>query len=339
MSVRNVLQRMALGNVSSPKRVVVIGGSTGAVEALLRIVQELHEGSRAAVFVVVHIGANKSTLPWLLSRAGGLPAVHPRSGDFVEADKIYVAPPDYHMTLDAGRIILTRGPRENWARPAIDPLFRSAARAYGEAVIGVVLTGGLNDGTAGLFEIKARGGMTVVQDPLDALCAEMPQSALTHVEIDRVATSASLGAIIAGLLTRPERAEVSSMLSSPQEKEMASEFRLDRPVAITCPDCGGALRQSDVGSLARFTCHIGHAYTADVMLAAQFVAMEQFIGNALRAMNERAELCRFMSEKSQDEEQRRWISACEETLGGARVLTELLTREWLQPSKPATHDV
>lgn len=313
-----------------PDKALVIGASTGGLEALRLIVGELPARTSAAIFIVLHVGSHKSDLPRLLSHRSRLRAVHPSTGEPVQAGKIYVAPPDHHMIVESGRIVLTRGPRENRARPAIDPLFRSVARAYGEAAIGVILTGALNDGTAGLFEIKARGGTTVVQDPRDALCADMPQSALTHVEIDHVAPASSLGVLIADLLTR--QSVTSRPLPSPEEQEMTTEFKLDRPGAITCPDCGGALTQSLSGRLTRFTCHIGHAYTAEVMLAAQFVAMEQFIETALRALNERVELCQLMGQKADDMQQSRWLAAHDEALCRTAVLKQLLESEWLQPS-------
>lgn len=173
-------------SVGAPNKVVVVGASTGGLETLRSIVGELPAGIEATILIVLHIGANERQLPRLLSQISQLQAVHPRTGDVIESGMIYVALPDHHMIVAAGCIVLSKGPRENRARPAIDPLFRSVAPAYGEAVIGVILTGALNDGTAGLFEIKARGGTTIVQDPLDAVCGDMPRSALTHVEVDHV---------------------------------------------------------------------------------------------------------------------------------------------------------
>jgi two-component system chemotaxis response regulator CheB len=157
--------------------IVVIGASMGGVEAVLALAAALPPDFAAAVFVVLHIGARRSELPWLLNQQGPLRAQHPADGDPIHAGRIYVAPPDHHLLVEHGHVRLTRGPRENWVRPAVDPLFRSAARAYGAGVIGVILTGGLNDGTAGLFEIKQRGGITVVQEPSEAADPSMPRSA------------------------------------------------------------------------------------------------------------------------------------------------------------------
>ena len=164
--------------------IIVVGTSVGGVEALRALAAGLPADLPAAVLVVLHIGTHKSELPDLLNHVGVLPAIHPQNGDTIHAGHIYVAPPDHHLTVEPGYMRLTKGPRENWARPAIDPLFRTAAHAYGANVIGVILTGALNDGTAGLYEIKEQGGTTIVQDPADAVNASMPRSALAHVAID-----------------------------------------------------------------------------------------------------------------------------------------------------------
>ena len=323
-----------------PTTIVVIGASAGGVEAIRTVVSGLPGDLAAAVFVTLHIGAHKSDLPWLLTRAGSLPASHPEDGETIVSGRIYVAPPDHHMLVEAGVVTLTKGPRENWARPAIDPMFRSAARAYGPGVIGVILTGGLNDGTAGLFEVKAHGGAAVVQDPADAFNANMPQSALSNVEVDHVAPIAEISDLVTRLVAERGAGRTSTASNDtakvPQEQGMTAEFTQNRPLAVTCPDCGGALRQSELGTLSQFRCHIGHVYTAEVMLAAQFLALERFVEQALRSLSERAELCRQMSQKppraDNTAERERWIAAMEEALAQSDRLRELITREWLHPS-------
>lgn len=233
------------------QRIVVIGASAGGVETLRQVVSTLPAHLPCAVLITLHIGTNKSELPGLLSRAGALPASHPSHGERIQPGKIYIAPPDHHMRVAEGKIALTRGPRENWARPAIDPLFRSAASGYGAGAIGVILTGGLNDGTAGLFEIKAMGGMTVVQAPQDAINAEMPQSALDHVEVDYVRPASEIGCLLADLAVRDEADDAADSVVREQELDMSTEYTSERPVALTCPDCGGALQQRQSGPLTR----------------------------------------------------------------------------------------
>ncbi len=317
---------------------IVIGASVGGVEALRTLVAALPANLHAAVFIVLHVGSHKSELPFLLDRIGGLPARHAEDGDAIEDGQIYVAPPDHHMVIQKGRISLTKGPRENWARPAIDPLFRSAADCYGRQVIGVILTGALNDGTAGLYQVAQAGGVTIVQDPADAINPSMPQSALAHVAVDHCLPLAGIAPLLVGLvdeqLAAPARA-IELSKKQPQEKdeeeEMAAEFTQNMPVAVTCPDCGGALRRRELGSLTQFACHIGHIYTAEVMMAAQFVTLERFIESAMRSLGERAELCRQMDEKTREHGRSSWEAAKCEAHEQADSLQEMLTREWIHP--------
>ena len=323
-----------------PLSVIVIGASAGGVDAIRTIVAGLPATLNAAVFVTLHIGAHKSDFPWLLDRLGTLPASHAMQGEAIRAGHIFVAPPDHHLTIEPGKVVLTRGPRENLARPAIDPMFRSAARAYGSSAIGVILTGGLNDGTAGLFEVKAQGGTAIVQDPQDAASTSMPKSAIANVAVDHVVPIAQMAALLIRLVNeqlaagRQEHGDQAS--GDAQEKGMTAQFTLNPPVAITCPDCGGALRRSALGSLTQFSCHIGHVYTAEVMLAAQFLAMERSVEQAMRSLSERAELCRVMMEKEQNPALASatpvlWEAAMGEALEQTAPLRGLLTREWIHP--------
>jgi two-component system chemotaxis response regulator CheB len=209
-------------------------------------------------------------------------------------------------------------------------MFRSAARSYGTGAIGIILTGGLNDGTAGLFEIKAAGGTTVAQTPADAINSEMPHSAIAHVEIDHVCPASSVAGLLSALVMGDGLSRKLSAQLSNQECEMSRGFTLEQPVAITCPDCGGALKRAESGTLVQFTCHIGHRYSLEVMLAAQFVAMEQFLGSALRSLNERTELCRLMA-LYDDQDAGLWSSAQHQAREKASVLREILACEWLEP--------
>lgn len=320
--------------------IIVVGASAGGVEALLKLVAALPADLPAAVFIVLHIGSHKSELPWLLGRRGGLPAKHPKNGDRIEPRQIYVAPPDHHMVIQRGRISLTKGPRENWARPAIDPLFRSAAEVYGPKVIGLILTGALNDGTAGLYYVAQAGGVTVVQDPADAINPSMPESALAHVDVDHCLPLAEIGALLTRLIDErsaaPALPDAISKEQPQEDEEMAAEFTQNLPIAVTCPDCGGALRRRELGSLTQFACHIGHIYTAEVMMAAQFLTLERFLESAMRSLGERAELCRQMAEKSRpdgkDTVWSPWDAAMREAHEQAEPLRDMLTREWVHPT-------
>jgi len=182
--------------------IVVIGASLGGVEALQKLVAGLAPDMPAAFLAVQHVGANRSHLPELLSNVGSLPAFHAQSGDLIWPGRIYIAPPDHHLSVLDGSVKVTRGPRENWARPAIDPLFRSAARAFDGRVIGVLLTGSLNDGTAGLKDVRAQGGIAVVQHPGDAACPAMPASALKHAGADHCVSLQAMPALLHDLTRR-----------------------------------------------------------------------------------------------------------------------------------------
>ena len=323
-----------------PLRVIVVGASEGGIAALRTLVAGLPVELPAAVLVVLHIGAHISALAAILDRSGPLPAVDPVDGEAILAGRIYVAPADYHMIVEDGAIRLTKGPRENFARPSIDPLFRSAAEAYGASVIGVILTGGLNDGTAGLYEIKRRGGTAIIQDPDDAANPGMPSSAMHHVAIDHCAPIAMIPRLITKAVAElGAPADISSQNPSEGlEPEMTAEFTHDRPVAITCPDCGGALRQSQLGTLKQFRCHIGHVYTAEVMLHGQFIAMQQSVETALRSLNERAELCRQMAEQAAPDtaSAAEWHKAVDEARDQTGRLRALLDHVWIQPETAAT---
>ena len=321
--------------------IVVIGASAGGVDAVGRLVATLPADFDAALFVVLHIGAHRSELPDLLNRQTKLRASHPRNGELLRRGHIYVAPPDHHMVIEHGGVIrLKKGPRENWARPSVDQLFRSAARAYGADVVGIILTGGLNDGTAGLFEIKQRGGTTIVQHPDDAADAGMPRSALQHVAVDHCLRLHDIPALLTRLIagTNPGTADTAPTPEAVEagSKEMTADYKLDDPVAVTCPDCGGALRRTELGTLTQFRCHIGHVYTAEVMVAAQFAAMEWALEAAMRSLSERGELCRQMADRSRTDDASlatHWTTAMEEAKERTGMLRQLLEKEWTHPGE------
>jgi len=259
--------------------IIVIGASTGGVDALTHVVRALPRGLPATLFVVCHFPpGGKSVLPNLLSRAGRLLAAHAGDGEPFYPGHIYVAPPDRHLLLEpGGRTRLTRGPRENHHRPAVDPLFRSAARHYGPRVIGVVLTGSLYDGAAGLLAIRSAGGLAVVQDADDAMVAAMPLDATQIAGADRVVRLADLGPLLVELVKRPETPAGGGSAVDPMERmrdvvrdsfeqQVRNQRSGDVPV-YTCPECGGSLWQVGQTGLTQFRCHVGHAYNGEALLA------------------------------------------------------------------------
>jgi two-component system, chemotaxis family, protein-glutamate methylesterase/glutaminase len=317
--------------------IVVIGGSAGGVEALKRICEGLPSDFPAAVFVVVHISANsRGIMPDLLSRAGRLPARHPRDDEPINRGVIYVAPPDMHMLLRPGHVILRRGPQENRTRPAIDPLFRSAAVAYGSRVIGVLLSGLLDDGCAGLIAIKSCGGVCIVQEPDDAMWSEMPRNALAHANVDHCVPVAEMPDLLSRLVHEPPGPEspipdhlaVETSIAAQEAPMVREAVQLGHPSHLSCPQCGGVLNEvTDEGS-TRFRCQIGHAFTAEALLAAQNDELDRAMDSALRMHRERMVLFRRMQEKSEAQAMphaaARWRTGADESEHAAKVIGEAL---------------
>lgn len=297
--------------------IIVVGASAGGVEALSKLVGQLPEELPAALFIVLHIPAQSpSMMPDILNRAGPLAATHPTDGEEIRRRHIYVAPPDYHLLLERERIRVVRGPKENRHRPAVDPLFRSAAVAYGPRVVGVILTGALDDGTAGLWAVKQRGGVAIVQDPDDALYPSMPGSALAHVQVDYRLPLTEIGATLIQLAKQPAPEEGAYPVPEDMEQEvqytemqdgdtLASNERIGAPSAFSCPECGGVLWELHNGELLRFRCRVGHAFSAESALAAQTEQLEAALWTALKTLEESASLSQRMAQRARDRGQER----------------------------------
>jgi two-component system chemotaxis response regulator CheB len=323
--------------------IIVIGASAGGVEAVGDIVGALPPDLAAAVFVVVHFPSHvTSVLPRILTRRGGLGAVHAENGAPIELGCVYVAPPDRHLLVERGHMRLVRGPRENAARPAVDPLFRSAARAYGARVIGVILTGNLDDGTAGLFAVKSAGGTAVVQDPSDAQYAGMPNSAVQHVAVDHLLPLAG----IAPLLTRLVGSPVEEKGPGPVAQEQSAEVpisEMDRkalegdragvPAEYACPECHGTLWEVKEGAMVRFRCRVGHAYSMETLLAEQASSMDAAVWAAYRALEERAALTERMAQRMGERGQPALAHRYIEQTREARERAELIRRVLLMGSE------
>jgi two-component system, chemotaxis family, protein-glutamate methylesterase/glutaminase len=299
--------------------IIVMGASAGGLPAFNRIIKQLPENLNAAVFIVWHVSPySTSMLPDILSRAGKLEAKHPADGESIQTGRIYVAPPDRHLLLEAGRIRLVKGPKENRFRPAVDPLFRSAAYTYGARVVGVVLTGALDDGTAGLCAIKDGGGVAVVQDPAEAEQPSMPSSALNNVEVDY---SLPLSEIPPLLITLTQQTIEAS--ESPVSKQLEVETKIAPGVdsaeldvsqlgkisEFTCPDCHGSLIQLTDGKLGRFRCHTGHSFSDGSLLAELTDSVEQALWNTIRAVEERIRLLKTLAQHASDLKQTELSSA------------------------------
>ena len=287
-----------------PQRdVIVIGASAGGVEVLRTIVAGLPSDLGAAVLIVLHMApSSPSVLPSLLMRRARLPVAFAVDGERVERGRVLIAPPDRHLVVEDDRVRVTRAPRENHSRPAVDPLFRSAALACGPRVIGVILSGRLDDGTAGLWTVKDRGGVAVVQSPDDALHADMPRNALLYTQADHVVRAVEIAPLLARLTTEA----VPAIDDPPPSRELEVEVRIAMednafrqgvmslgPVSpYTCPECHGVLVRLDEGGIPRFRCHTGHAFSLDTLLAVTTETVEETLWGALRAIEESVMLLR-----------------------------------------------
>jgi two-component system chemotaxis response regulator CheB len=282
---------------------IVVGASAGGVEALRAFAAGLPADLDAAVAVVLHLPAGgTSALAGILGRSGPLPAVTASAGMALRRGRIHVAPPDHHLLVVDGAAHLSHGPTENGHRPAVDALFRSAATAHGAGVIGIVLSGALDDGTAGMLAIAGRGGLTVVQDPDEALYGGMPSSVLRHLPVDHVLSAAKMGALLhdcVGLRvdTHDEPSDLvrrETAISAADGGVHSDEVNaLGRPSSFSCPDCDGALVELDAAP-KRFRCQVGHAWTGEALLDAQGATLEKAVWTALRTLEEKAVLARRM---------------------------------------------
>ncbi|HET9295923.1 MAG TPA: chemotaxis protein CheB, partial [Candidatus Binatia bacterium] len=298
----------------------------------------------AAVFIVWHLSPySTSLLPEILNRASKLKAKHPDEGEPIQMGKIYIAPPDHHLLLESGRIRLTKGPKENRFRPAIDPLFRSAAYAYGSRVVGVVLTGALDDGTAGLWAIKDRGGVAVVQDPADAEQPSMPASALANVQVDHCLPISEIPALLVTLTHQSAEEESRATVSKDLEIETkialgddAAELdvkQLGEVSEFTCPDCHGTLVEVTNDKLLRFRCHTGHSFGSASLLAELTDSVEESLWNAIRAVEERIRLLKHLAQHATDLEQTEAIGTLDRELQENERRADLLRQAAMLDSK------
>ncbi len=284
-----------------PFRLVVIGASAGGMQPLLELAAGLPADFPAAICIVMHIPAYApSYLAEILGRAGPLPASQPANGDPILPGQIYCASPDHHLLIEDSQFNVTKGPKENRVRPAVDALFRSAAYGEGANVIGVVLSGLLDDGTSGLWTIDHFGGTTVVQDPQDAEYDSMPKSAASQVKVDHTVRANELAALLIQLVAVPMKASGENMANDEDRERVEIEISIassahafrkgvmafGKVTPQTCPDCGGVLVELREGGFTRYRCHTGHAYTGDSLLVSVTEAIEDKLWGTMRALEE-----------------------------------------------------
>jgi two-component system chemotaxis response regulator CheB len=297
-------RRLGSGEVVKSRDVVVVGGSAGGIEPLRLLAAAVPAGLPGSVAVTIHIGEQaRSRLPQILERMGPLPAAHARTGESLRPGRIYVAPPGCHLLMPAGVIELSNGPRVNRARPAIDAMFASAARWFGDRVVAVVLSGVLDDGAVGAALVEQAGGLVVVQDPKEAAQPSMPQAALAAAPTAVAVPGDRLGEVVGGMLgerglvdwPRPERLEAPEVTmeeASDLQFLSAGETGLTR---LACPECGGALAEAVLPHITYYRCHVGHQFGPQSLAAAQAEAAEGKLWAAVAALEETAALARHLA--------------------------------------------
>jgi two-component system chemotaxis response regulator CheB len=317
--------------------IIVIGASAGGVEALKLLLRDLPDDLPASIFVVLHLAeGGPSLLDSILAKVTKLVVQSATDKMRIRRRNIYIAPPDHHLLVERNRVRVIRGPKENRHRPAIDPLFRSAAWAYGPRVIGVILSGTLDDGTAGLWAIKSSGGVAMVQDPAEALYPSMPQSALRHVEVDYTLTLSGLAKQIDASARQPVNGNGRHAVPDKIEAETNFLFeqadfdamnQIGKPSSLTCPACGGSLWELQDGDFVRYRCHTGHAFTAESLVSEQSEVIESALFSAIRSMEEKAATLRNIANRFSSKlkkQQEDYLSRAAKLDESATVIRELL---------------
>jgi two-component system, chemotaxis family, protein-glutamate methylesterase/glutaminase len=318
-------------------RVVGIGASAGGVDALMRIFSHVQRDLAAAVLVVLHVPATgRSLLAPILDRHTDLDVRVAEHGEAIVPGRVYVAPPDRHLIVSGGRVQLERGPKENAARPAVDPMLRSLAAAYGENAVAVVLSGALGDGSSGALAVKLAGGIVIVQDPDDATVPSMPESALHAVgRADAVLDADAIGSALARLADGGSAMrEDDAVTSAGDTIEEGPDRPAGPPTGFTCPECQGPLWQVAEGELVRYRCRVGHGYSEDSLIIEQGTAVEAALWSALEALEERAEFLKRVAERHGDRRPRlrdRFQSASGDALGRAELIRKALGTSGEEP--------
>jgi two-component system chemotaxis response regulator CheB len=297
---------MQRGDGTAGNDLVVVGGSAGSHPALVSLVAGLPAGLPAAVLVVIHVGARAySRLPGILSRRGPLPAAHARDGVPLRDGQILVAPPGFHLVVEDGRARLSRGPRVNRVRPAVDVLFSSAAMHAGSRVVAVVLSGVLDDGAVGAALVSHAGGQVLVQDPAEAPYRSMPAAARAAAPGATAVPASQLAPAVARAVRRSpvpvheggavdqHRGAAMKMADSSDPAFLDDgETRLTR---LACPECGGVLAEISLPRISYFRCHVGHQYGPQALAAAQAETAEQKLWDAMSALEEQAVVLRHLA--------------------------------------------
>ena len=301
--------------------IIAIGASAGGVEVLLDLAAELPTLFPGSIFVALHTSpAFTSQLPELLASRGKLRASHPLHDERIEPGQIYVAAPDMQLLVRQGHVDVVRGPKENGHRPSVDALFRSASAAYGPRVVGVVLSGFQDCGTAGMMSIKARGGIAIAQSPESAAVSDMPRNVIERVAVDYVVHPLELP----GLLVRLAGSDAGPTLEPDRAVEQLEGDAPGFPAEVVCPLCQGVLTETHPGTFSHFRCHVGHTFTLECLVEEQGEEMERTLWGAVRALEEGARLSRRLSESSSRELRERFLEKAKTQMAQADMIRSLL---------------
>lgn len=299
------------------RNIIVIGASAGGYEVLKTIVKSLPSKIDASIFIVWHMAPTiRGVLPMVLNKENSIHAAHAVDNEEIKPNRIYIAAPDHHMLLEDGRVRVTHGPKENRFRPAVDPLFRSAAYEYRNRVIGVVLSGALDDGTAGLWTIKNYGGLAVAQDPNSAEVPSMPENAIREVAVDYIVTATEIADLLVRLCVEEvdvnnndmhddEKTSIEIKIALEDSAFESGVMQLGTLSPFTCPECHGVLSTLKDGNRTRYRCHTGHAYSADSLLVAVTEKIEDSMYNAIRGVEESVMLLNHIGDHFAEANQRK----------------------------------
>jgi two-component system chemotaxis response regulator CheB len=326
--------------------IIVIGASAGGVNALIAFVKTLPANFDASIFVVLHVhSSTPSNLPNILTNFGSLKANHAEDGEKIKSRRIYIAPPDHHLLLEDGHILVRKGPKENRFRPSIDVLFRSAAYNYGSRVIGIVLSGMLNDGTSGMWSVKHMGGICIVQDPDEALYESMPVNVLNEVEVDYTVPVVEMGSLLEELINEnapkmheitPEQMDLMKMEVVIASNDNAFELGIlnkGELTPFTCPECHGTLVSLKEGTMVRYRCHTGHAFSASTLLSGVTESIEEQMWSTMRTFEEAVMLLENIANNfkkaGNERAAKEFFKKAEESRKRSKVLHNLVTTQEL----------
>ncbi|GEO11310.1 chemotaxis protein CheB [Segetibacter aerophilus] len=328
------------------KDIIVIGASAGGVNALIDFVKGLPANLDASIFVVLHVHpSTPSNLPQILANYGPLLASHAEDGEKIKPRRIYVAPPDHHLLIENGRVLVRKGPKENRFRPSIDVLFRSAAYNYGSRVIGIVLSGMLNDGTSGMWSVKHLGGTCIVQDPEEALYESMPENVLREVDVDFSMPVSRMGKLLEELVNQnapkmheitPEQMELMKMEVIIASNDNAFELGIlnkGELTPFTCPECHGTLISLKEGTTVRFRCHTGHAFSSSTLLAGVTQSIEEQIWSTMRTFEEAVmlleQIAKTFQQAGNEEAAKEFFDKAEESRKRSKMMHNMVTTQEL----------